>query len=165
MSINRIILQSTIICTLLLNSCVAQESNDSLKKSSTMKYNELSDQEKKVIINKATDRPFTGDYYKKNDKGLYICRQCNNPLYTSEDKFDSHCGWPSFDQEIKGSVTQVPDADGQRVEIICNNCQGHLGHVFVGEGFTKKNTRHCVNTSSLRFIPAEEADKLPETIK
>jgi methionine-R-sulfoxide reductase len=122
---------------------------DSLEQS---KYNKLTPQEEQVIVHKATDRPFTGDYYKKQDKGVYVCRRCNTPLYRSQDKFDSHCGWPSFDQEIKGAVTRVPDADGQRIEIICTHCQGHLGHVFEGEGFTDKDVRHCVNTSSLLFI-------------
>jgi methionine-R-sulfoxide reductase len=129
------------------------------------KYNVLTPQERDVIINKGTDRPFTGDYYDKTDKGIYICRQCNNPLYRSGDKFDGHCGWPSFDDEIPGSVTQVPDADGQRVEIICNNCHAHLGHVFTGEGFTDKDTRHCVNTSSIVFVPADKVKDLPPVIK
>ena len=153
MSINRILLQFTLICALLLNSCVAQESNDSLKKSSNMKYNELSDQEKNVIINKATDRPFTGDYYKKQDKGLYICRQCNNPLYTSEDKFDSHCGWPSFDKELKKGVIKetVDNTMGmRRIEITCGKCGGHLGHVF-DDGPTETGLRYCVNSVSIGF--------------
>lgn len=127
-------------------------------------YNELTTQERNVLVNKATDRAFTGEYYLKKDKGVYICRQCNNPLYHSEDKFESHCGWPSFDDEIKGAVKRVADEDGYRIEIICNNCQGHLGHVFEGEGFTDKNIRHCVNTSSIKFIPAAEASKLPPVI-
>lgn len=156
------------LSALMLGSCNAQlDTTQTNKNTNNMesKFNPLSDQEKNVILNKATDRPYTGDYYKKTDKGIYVCRQCNNPLYTSEDKFDSHCGWPSFDQEIKGSVTRVPDADGSRTEIICNNCQGHLGHVFLGEGFTSKDTRHCVNTSSLMFYPLEEKDKIPAVIK
>src|ERR1041385_38840 len=112
------------------------------KNKNTMEYNKLTPEEERVIVNKATDRPFTGEYYIKKDKGIYICRRCNAPLYRSEDKFDSHCGWPSFDDEIPGAVKRVPDADGERVEIICNNCGGHLGHVFMGEGFTSKDTRH-----------------------
>lgn len=134
-------------------------------KSDTVKYNPLTEQEERVLLQKATDRPFTGEYYKKKDKGIYICKQCNNPLYLSEDKFDAHCGWPSFDDEIEGAVIRVPDADGMRTEIICANCKGHLGHVFLGEGFTEKDTRHCVNTSSLQFIPANAMDELPEVIK
>lgn len=122
----------------------------------TTAYNKLTWEEQRVILHKGTDRPFYGEYTNKSDKGTYICRQCNNPLYSSDDKFPSHCGWPSFDDEINGAVKRVPDVDGYRVEIICTNCQGHLGHVFEGEGFTDKNVRHCVNTTSLQFIPAGE---------
>lgn len=131
--------------------------------SKKMEYNKLTPQEEKVILFKATDRPFTGDYYLKKDIGTYVCRRCNAALYRSADKFEAHCGWPSFDDEIKGSVKRIPDADGMRTEIVCSNCGGHLGHVFLGEGFTAKNTRHCVNTSSLKFIPA--GTPLPEVIK
>jgi peptide-methionine (R)-S-oxide reductase len=160
---------TTLILSLMaLTSCNAQQDTTATKTAPTMTnagkhYNELTPQEKNVLLNKATDRPFTGDYYLKTDNGIYVCRQCNNPLYRSDDKFEAHCGWPSFDDEIEGSVTQVPDADGQRVEIICNNCHGHLGHVFVGEGFTDKDTRHCVNTSSILFIPAGK--QLPAVIQ
>lgn len=153
---------------MLLGSCQAQNvptKNATNSVDTTKMYNPLTPEQEKVIVNKATDRAFTGDYYDKTDKGLYICRQCNNPLYSSEDKFESHCGWPSFDTEIKGSVKRVPDIDGSRVEIICNNCNGHLGHVFVGEGFTDKDTRHCVNTSSLVFFPAEKVKDIPPVIK
>ena len=148
----------------LIGSC-QQESTEQLEKKMEKKYNELTPEERRVIINKGTDYPFTGAYTDKFDAGIYICRQCNNPLYRSDDKFHSSCGWPSFDDEINGAVKRVPDADGRRVEIICNNCQGHLGHVFLGEGFTKKNTRHCVNTSSLIFVPKEEMDNLPAVIR
>ncbi len=129
------------------------------------KYNELTKQEERVILHKATDAPFTGEYYQKKDAGLYICRQCNAPLYESKDKFDSHCGWPSFDDEIKNAVIRVQDADGHRTEIICANCKGHLGHVFLNEGFTDKETRHCVNTSSIRFISSDAIKDAPAVIK
>ena len=153
---------------LVLTSCQGQNTlstNSTKAMDSTTKYNDLTPQQEQVLVNKATDRPYTGDYYEKKDNGLYICRRCNNPLYTSEDKFDSHCGWPSFDDEIKGSVTRILDADGRRTEIVCNNCQGHLGHVFLGEQMTDKNTRHCVNTSSILFVPKDKTKALPEVIK
>ncbi|RZK81870.1 MAG: methionine-R-sulfoxide reductase [Pedobacter sp.] len=123
------------------------------KATKNMEWNKLTKEEEDVIVRKGTEYPGTGTLLNNKEKGTYICKRCNAPLYRSESKFESHCGWPSFDDEIKGAVVRVPDADGSRTEIVCANCKAHLGHVFIGEGFTAKNTRNCVNSISMSFVP------------
>ncbi len=120
------------------------------------KIEKLSDEAKYVLLSKGTESPYTGKYTDEKTPGVYVCKICGTPLYKSSDKFDSHCGWPSFDDTIAGAVKRVPDADGRRVEIVCATCGGHLGHVFEGEGYTAKNTRHCVNSISLELKPKEK---------
>lgn len=127
-------------------------------KEENMKYNELNEAEKRVIEDKGTEAPFTGEYWNHFKDGVYKCKRCGSVLYRSEDKFSSSCGWPSFDDEISGAVKHQVDADGRRTEIICANCGAHLGHVFSGEGFTDKNTRHCVNSISMVFEPVKQQE-------
>ncbi|MCL4200099.1 methionine-R-sulfoxide reductase [Patescibacteria group bacterium] len=129
----------------------------------TKPYNTLTDEEAYIIVNRGTEAPFTGEYDSFYKEGTYICRRCNAPLYSSKTKFDAGCGWPAFDENFPDSVRRLPDPDGRRVEIRCNNCDAHLGHVFTGERYTPKDTRHCVNSLSLKFIPV--GTLLPEVIR
>ena len=154
-----------LICLFFVVACNAQTSTHKSSKSpqTEMKFNVLTEAEQRVILNKGTEYPGTSEFTDSEANGTYICKQCNQPLYTSATKFNSHCGWPSFDDEIAGAVTRVRDADGRRTEIVCSNCQGHLGHVFEGEMMTPKNTRHCVNGISMNFVEGGEA--LPAIIK
>ena len=120
------------------------------------KYRKLTDEEERVMVNKGTEMPFKGKYFAFWKRGTYVCKRCGAKLYRSENKFEADCGWPSFDDEIDGAVKRLPDADGIRTEIQCANCGAHLGHVFLDEGFTEKNTRHCVNSISMDFVPDKE---------
>ncbi len=138
-----------IILSLLLLISVLLEGDE------IMKFNELTTEEERVIVQKGTEQPFTGKFYNFDKNGTYLCKRCDAPLFKSDDKFDSDCGWPSFDDEIEGAVKRNPDADGVRTEITCVNCGAHLGHIFQGENFTEKNIRHCVNSISLSFIPEQ----------
>ena len=136
---------------------------DIVKLDESPEYNKLNSAERRVLEFKDTERAGTGTYTKLKQAGTYICRRCNAPLYNSEHKFESHCGWPSFDDELPDAVARNLDADGSRVEIVCKNCGGHLGHVFDGEQFTLKNTRHCVNSISMKFVP--KGKEMPEVIR
>jgi len=145
--------------------CSQNTSNKTKTENNTQesKYNKLTPEEDAVIVNKHTERAFTGKYDNFFETGTYVCKRCNAPLYRSKDKFKSDCGWPSFDDEITGAVKRIPDIDGMRTEIVCANCGAHLGHVFMGEGLTTKDTRHCVNSISLIFIPASVKENTRDT--
>ena len=142
--------------SLTMSGCGQTNNKINVNMDNAMKYNKLTPEEEKVILHKGTEMPFTGKYEKFWDKGVYTCKRCGSPLYLSDSKFDAHCGWPSFDDAIPGKVKQLPDADGVRTEIECATCGAHLGHVILGQGMTNNNTRHCLNSMSMNFIPAEE---------
>lgn len=134
--------------------CTQNQKQDATKNQNNMKFKLLTPDEDRVIVHKGTEAPFTGKYEKFNETGMYVCKRCGTPLYRSTDKFDANCGWPAFDDEIPGAVKRIQDADDMRTEIECAACGAHLGHVFSGEGFTDKDTRHCVNSISIDFVPS-----------
>jgi methionine-R-sulfoxide reductase len=149
-----------VLATMSLQACSQQKADNSNDSKTTntqtnMQYKKLTPEEERVIVNKGTEMPFTGKYVNTTTKGIYVCKRCGAPLFTSKDKFPSECGWPSFDDAIPGAVKQTPDPDGERTEITCAKCGAHLGHVFTGEHFTSKNTRYCVNSISMDFIPVD----------
>lgn len=152
--IDRTFMLALLLVLINLAACAQQtEKQEKKKASNNMEWNKLTKEEEDVIVRKGTEYPGTGKLLNNKEKGTYICKRCNAALYRSDAKFESNCGWPSFDDELKDAVERIPDADGMRTEIVCANCKAHLGHVFLGEGFTNKNTRHCVNSISMSFVP------------
>ncbi len=141
-----------------LSACAQKQTKEqSTETTKNMEWNKLTKEEEAVIVHKGTEYPGTGKLLNNKEKGTYTCKRCNAALYRSESKFESDCEWPSFDDEIAGAVKRIPDADGSRTEIVCSACGGHLGHVFLGEGFTAKNTRNCVNSISMNFVPDKKS--------
>ena len=153
--INLLTMRSLLLLLILLTGTIVDHA---FSQEDTMKYRNLTEAERRVIIHKGTERPYSGKYYDHFKEGAYTCKRCGAQLFKSEDKFSAHCGWPSFDDALDDAVKRVPDTDGRRTEIICSNCGAHLGHVFKGEGFTPKDTRHCVNSISLNFIPEDKQE-------
>lgn len=154
--INKVFILAGLLVVTSLTACAQKEKKEQVVQKTSknpMEWNKLTKAEEDIIVGKGTEYPGTGKLLNNKEKGTYICRRCNAPLFRSENKFESECGWPSFDDEIKGAVLRIPDADGMRTEIVCANCKAHLGHVFIGEGFTNKNTRNCVNSISMAFVP------------
>lgn len=141
---------------LLMSFTACAQKPDKSTVKNNIQYNKLTAEEKRVIEDGGTEAPYIGKYTDNKEQGTYTCKRCNAPLYASDSKFDGHCGWPSFDAEIKGAIKRFADADGMRTEIVCAKCGAHLGHVFLGEGLTSKNTRHCVNSISMIFVPAKK---------